>query len=655
MRNDMNKNIKLIYGILLAASFALAGCSMSEDFLGTRDSAGEPEGTSGSALVSKAVNSPEGAMENGLLVRLTSAEDKPLLGGGYRLSPVFPSVPGKEAVEKKYGLDRWFMVSLPEGIDIVTAAQLLDKEDCVERIEYGVRLESPCRRSGMPVSELTKAASEGPVTMNDPLFKSQWFLHNNGNKDMFGSAAVAGADVNIRDAWRLETGDPSVIVAVVDEGIKYTHPDLAEAMWVNEDEIPDNGIDDDGNGYVDDVHGYNFLVGGPVSWGKYGDVGHATHVAGLVGAVNNNGIGISSVAGGSGNGDGVRLMSCQIFSGSQQDNIAAYAAAIKYAADNGASVLQCSFGQTSGHYASDAAYEQSRTAEKAAIDYFLDPANANCKAVNGNIVVFSAGNDGGSMASYPGAYRDYICVGAISQDNLPAWYTNYGPGVNIAAPGGDNAVGITMLSTVPSESDEAGGDYAFMHGTSMATPVVSGIVALGLSYALELGRTFDRDEFKSMVLTSVNSLEPLLVGTKQKPAGTVVQMSQYKGKMGTGTIDAWKLLMNIEGVPFVTVKVGEEVSVDLADWLGADAAWMTVTGVEISAEDREALGLENDPVVEDGALKLRCSKVGSGRFSIRAVAGGYAEGTASQPGGMAIARTVSVVSRHNVSQSGGWL
>ena len=398
---------------------------------------------------------------------------------------LFGSHPGKEAIEKKYGLDRWYLVTLEEGQD----EAVLENALCVER---KVRFDKPfVSDSGFQVVEAPSTKVE-PVVMNDPLFKNQWFLFNNGDKNTFGPTTVAGEDVDIRDAWALCAGDPSIVVAVVDEGVRYDHPDLAANMWVNKGEIPDNGIDDDGNGFVDDVHGYNFAANGAISWNQGGDEGHGTHVAGLVAAVNNNGIGISSVAGGSGNGDGVRLMSCQIFSGSIRDNNAACARAIKYAADNGASVLQCSFGL--GSYYSDKAFSESLSAVKAAFDYFRDPANANNDAVEGNIVVISAGNSHNSKAEYPGAYRDFICVSATSQDGLPAWYTNYGTGVNIASPGGDNTLGLTMLSTLPGSNE-----YGYMHGTSMATPVMSGITALGISYAKGTPSTFIRTFHASMI------------------------------------------------------------------------------------------------------------------------------------------------------------
>lgn len=134
----------------------------------------------------------------------------------------------------------------------------------------------------------------------------------------------AGADINAQDAWAITAGNPGVVVAIVDQGVKYTHPDLAANMWINTQEKNGaTGADDDGNGYIDDIYGYNFVTRGAVSWDREvwvggenkGDSGHGTHVAGTVAAVNNNGVGVCGVAGGTGRNDGVKLMSCQIFSG----------------------------------------------------------------------------------------------------------------------------------------------------------------------------------------------------------------------------------------------------------------------------------------------------------------------------------------------------
>lgn len=603
----------------------------------------------GTAVSGKIVNLPSANMADEVIVQFRDGT----VPEGVDAKPLFNTVPGKEAVEHRYGLDRWFVVTVPQGMAAESFAAALEADDNVVSIEYLSTFDRPyVSDSGMQVSEgvsLTKAFDVEPVTMNDPLFKNQWFLYNDGDKSEYGATTVAGTDVDIRDAWALCAGDPSVIVAIVDEGVRYDHPDLAANMWVNPGEIPGNGIDDDGNGYVDDIHGYNFAADGPVSWGLGGDEGHGTHVAGLVAAVNNNGVGISSVAGGSGKGDGVRLMSCQIFSGSNRNDNLAVARAIKYAADNGASVLQCSFGL--GNYYSDKAFAEGLSAVKAAYDYFRDPANANCSAVDGNIVVISAGNSHQAKAEYPGAYRDYICVSAISQDNLPAWYTNYGTGVNIASPGGDNTLGKTMLSTLPGDSQP----YGYMHGTSMATPVVSGITALGLSYAKQLGRHFTRDEFEAILLSSVNSLEPGLIGSKKTPSGTMDLTRFQGGKMGTGVIDAWKVLMNVKGVPYTTVKVGSEVGIDLMKYFGDDAESLTFTGVTVDALAKSSLGISAEPKIEGGVLKIRCEKAGSAIIEVKAIAGGSVLGTETEMGGKAFSRSISIVARNNVSSNGGWL
>ena len=452
-----------------------------------------------------------------------------------------------------------------------------------------------------------------------------------------------------------------------DEGVKYTHPDLAANMWVNTGEIAGNGIDDDGNGYVDDIHGWNFLstekYPKEISWNEPGDVSHGTHVAGTVAAVNNNGIGVSGVAGGSGNGDGCRIMSCQVFSGSSSATVAARARAYHYAAQMGAAVLQCSYGQEAGLLTSDQGFESSYTVEIAALRYFRDYGNQkNGSPVNKNIIVFASGNDGANISGYPAAHKEIISVSAFGPDYLPTNYTNYGPGVNISAPGGDVSINLTshseraqILSTTAVESAQYDSNYGWMQGTSMACPHVSGVVALGLSYALKLNKTFDYDEFVAILYSSVNDLDYYIETCSKQANGVTFDLTPFWRKMGTGAVDTWKFLMNIEGTPNIVTKVGELSKVSLVPCFGEPAANLTYTKLEIDDQTRETLGIEGEPYINNGRLFIKCTKYGSAKIRITAIAGGDNVATDAEMGGSEFTREVSLLSRDSIAENGGWL
>ncbi|WP_277088420.1 S8 family serine peptidase, partial [Alistipes sp.] len=510
----------------------------------------------------------------------------------------------------------------------------------------------------------TRAAAAG--RFNDPQLSRQWHYNNNGDKTV-ASTSRAGADINAQDAWAITAGNPGVVVAIVDQGVKYTHPDLAANMWINTQEKNGaTGADDDGNGYIDDIYGYNFVTRGAVSWDREvwvggenkGDSGHGTHVAGTVAAVNNNGVGVCGVAGGTGRNDGVKLMSCQIFSGNDATSgaITTSAEAIKYAADNGAAIIQCSFGSKAGAYTSDSAYERGSGVQYNAIKYFIE--SQNCDAVGGGVVIFAAGNDATAMSGYPGAYHDYISVTSFSPDYLPAYYTNYGPGCNISAPGGDYKISADaaktyaeVLSTVPSElSEYNGADYGFMQGTSMACPHVSGVAALGLSYALEKGKKFTLDEFKTMILTSVNDMETYLDGSK-----TGLVLADYRKKMGTGSIDAYQLLMQVEGTPCLRAKVGTKQLVALTKYFGGSASNLTYLRVEMTRENMDKLGITEAPSISYGKLMIHCTKPGVAKISVTAIAGGGSVGGGSSMGGQEITKEFAVIARATENANGGWL
>ena len=567
------------------------------------------------------------------------------------------------------GLHKWYILTFGQGADLEKAARELAGVAEVSRIQFDTKLQKASVGNPMPfrIDETgTTRADFSGSGFNDPGLPNQWHYSNNGDK-MFAATTAAGADINVPEAWKLTGGSPSIIVAIVDEGVKYTHPDLADNMWVNKAEL--NGAantDNDGNGYKNDVHGYNFATNSSnLTWsvshydnkGKYdGDSGHGTHVAGTVAAVNNNGKGVCGVAGGTGSNDGVKLMSCQIFSGGKGGTISTSVRAIKYAADNGASIIQCSWGYpTQSPFTSDSYYERNYAAEKEAIDYFVSKKNND--VLDGGLAIFAAGNDATNFASYPGGYRSYVSVTSFGPDYLPAYYTNYGPGCNVAAPGGDAYISPSgssaaqVLSTLPSELYQS--DYGYMQGTSMACPHVSGVAALGLSYALAKGKQYTVAEFKSMLLTSVNDIDTYLDGTKQSL--TTMQLRNYRKQMGTGAIDAYQLRMQIEGTPCLKAKVGVQQQLSLDKYFGKASANLTYLGVEISQADRTKLGISAEPTFVSGKLRLHCTKPGVARITVRAVAGGSGLGTGTSMGGMEIAKEFAVIARAVQTENGGWL
>ena len=332
-------------------------------------------------------------------------------------------------------------------------------------------------------------------TPNDENFSKQWAFHNTGQ-----TGGIPDCDVDAVEAWDVGTGSEDIVIAIIDTGIDYNHPDLIDNMWINEGEIPDNGIDDDSNGYIDDYYGWDFT-------NYNGDnlpldsLGHGTYCAGIAGAVGNNSIGIAGICW------DCRIMNVQIFF-EGVSNWEWISQGIKYAADNGADVLSMSFGY----------YKLSRLL-KDAIDY------ANEKDI---VMVAGAGNFDRWRRLYPAGYNKVIAVGATDHNDSRMYYydvvdeqwygSQYGFWVDVCAPGQD------MFSTTPTYPTNWTTIYGikeyydggiFWSGTSYATPIVAGVAAL--------------------MLLKDNTLTPSEIKTRIKKHTDPYNSDKY---IGTGRINA---------------------------------------------------------------------------------------------------------------------
>jgi len=427
--------------------------------------------------------------------------------GVERLEQLFPqasSSPGPNAsplsLDNKSGSKRaladWYVATLAdEEADVRAVVQALSQAPDVEYVEP----DYVARRAGAP---------------NDPRYAEQWGLEK----------------VQIEAAWDLTAGDPAIVIALADSGIDLDHPDLVPNLWTNPGEIAGNGLDDDNNGYVDDVRGWNFVAGTNDLWD---DNGHGSLVAGIAAARSGNGIGIAGVCG------ECRIMPVKVMQPSGAANYSDIAAGIVYATDKGSRVINLSL----GGYADSVAV-----------------ADAVAYATAQNVVlVGGVGNDNTSMPFYPAAYDDVIAVAGTTISDTRTVFTNYGTWVDVSAPGED------ILTTA------LGSDYITTSGTSMAAPFAAGLAGLLLS----LHPDWTPALVRSQLMHTADPIDDLNPG--------------YEGKLGGGRINAASAVLppesilsyagySVDGTPNGRPDFGADATLTVAvhsDW--ADVADVTAS------------------------------------------------------------------------------
>ncbi len=354
-----------------------------------------------------------------------------------------------------YGLERVFVIDIEPNSDIISLTQALST---LPEVEYA---------EPMYIRELY----DTQFIPNDPYFNQSW--HH--------------PVVDTPEAWDIQTGSDTVVIAIIDTGVDTDHPDLVDNLWINPNEIPDNGIDDDLNGKIDDIYGWDFSsnnndVNHEWGWHPYDAEDHGSHCAGIAAGVANNSIGITGASHNS------KIMACKIF---PYTNDAAAANALIYAADNGAHILSNSWGGGGSSATIQSAILYARNVQ-------------NC------VVLFAAGNDGSSSPHYPGANDGVVCVGATNSYDGRASFSNYGSWVDMCSPG------TGIWSCTDPDNPAHNSLYQAWDGTSMATPLAAGVAALiksqypGMSAADLETRLIDGDDVGNLQMgLRVNALKAL--------------------------------------------------------------------------------------------------------------------------------------------------
>lgn len=440
--------------------------------------------------------------------------------GAYSYGRVFPATKS---------LSNIYSLKFSPDSDILSLVQKFQKEPIVEYAQPNY---------------LNRLCSKSSSELSDEFYEYQWALPT----------------IDALKAWEMEKGSKDIVIAVVDTGIDYNHEDLKGRIWVNKGEIPNNGVDDDGNGYIDDVIGWDFLDKGNDPMDKNW---HGTHVAGIIGAVPDNFTGVAGI-----------LWDCQIMAlraGEaylQDDDVSA---AIVYAADNGAHIINMSWGSNTFSY------------------IILDAINYAYS--RGCVLVGAAGNDDRPWAIYPALHNNVIAVGATNREDKKAYFSNYGQGIDIVAPGD------RIFATTPKDK------YSSWSGTSMAAPVVSAVAALMLSKRRSLT---NQEVYQILRQTADKIDEPLFSGAgrvnaaKALVASVPLTASIVSPENGMGTDKGINIKGTATGSKFSKFRLeyaNLKIVMDESDW--------------------RLINIQNVPVLDDLLGKWDTKNLDEGSYVVR--------------------------------------
>ncbi len=483
------------------------------------------------------------------------------------------------------------------------------------------------------------------VIPNDPSFPDLWGLNNSGQ-----TGGTAGADISAPEAWSTTTGSSGVVVADIDSGVAYDHVDLAANMWHNPGEIAGDGIDNDHNGYIDDVYGIDAVNGDS---DPYDDNGHGTHTSGTAAAVGNNGIGISGVAWQAG------IMALKFLgadgSGYESDAITCIDYVVNEKLNHGVNVVAINASWGGGDY--DGLMRDAINAAGASGIVFC--------AAAGNGGLDEIGDDNDATPFYPSSYdcANIIAVAATDDNDVLAGFSDYGAtSVDLAAPG------VDILSTLP------GNAYDWWSGTSMATPHVTGAVALcaaqfpSETMAQRVQRILGHvDPLTSLsgMMTTGGRLDLAAAVNAAVPAPTITSFTPASGPVGTvvtlsGTHFNGATKVAFHGTAATTFSVNSATKITATVPAGATTGTIAVTAPGGSATSAASFSVVFKPKVTlklsgltSGAMRLGRRVTAKGRVTPTSLAGSKVKLTVQKKRGTrwvtlkSVARTISATSTYS--------